>query len=124
VRFPSAGNLTSLINVLYIQRKDDEAFIGTSDHPELARVYQELGQADSAIAVYERYLGVRSLTRLSLDAIELGGALEQLAALYEMRGDRTKAAAQSHRLAELWRHADAAVQPRVEAARRRARPPD
>jgi DNA-binding SARP family transcriptional activator/TolB-like protein len=98
----------------------DEPSIRTSDHPELARVYEALGEADSAIAVYERYLGVRSLNRMATDAFELARALQRLGILYEWRGDRARAAAHFRRAAELWRTADAPLQARAEAARRRA----
>jgi len=66
-----------------------QAFKGS---PALARVYDALGSRDSAIAVYERYLRVRALSRTSLDAYELGNALERLAALHEASGDRSRAA--------------------------------
>jgi tetratricopeptide (TPR) repeat protein len=86
----------------------------------MARLYDALGSADSAIAAYERYLAVHSLGRGATDAFELPIALERLGALYENRGDRDRAAAQYRRLAALWRDADLVVQPRVTAARRRA----
>jgi DNA-binding SARP family transcriptional activator/TolB-like protein len=101
----------------------DDPSIRTVDHPELARVYDELGAPDSAIAVYERYLTVRSLRRMATDAVELGPAVERLGALYEKRGDRARAAAHYARLAALWRDADAGLRPRVEAAGRRAANP-
>ena len=98
----------------------DEPYIRLADHPELGRLYQQLGEPDSALAVYQRYFAARSLTRIVADAFERGPALEALGALYERRGDRRAAAAAYHELAGLWRDADARLQPRVEAARRRA----
>ncbi|HKG90667.1 MAG TPA: hypothetical protein VKA84_02175, partial [Gemmatimonadaceae bacterium] len=83
-----------------------EPFIRMGDHPELARAYDAAGAPDSAIAVYERFLAVRSLTRTAVDAFELGSALERLGALYERRGDRARAASTYRRLAELWHDAD------------------
>ena len=98
----------------------DEPYIRLSDHPELARLYRQAGAPDSALAVYRRFLAARSLTRITEDAFERGPALESLAALYEQRGDRGLAATAYRSFAELWREADARLQPRVEAARRRA----
>ncbi|HEX6106554.1 MAG TPA: serine/threonine-protein kinase [Gemmatimonadales bacterium] len=98
----------------------EEPFIRLSDHPERARLYRRLGEPDSALAVYRRYLAARSLTRIALDAFERGQALEAMGALYEQRGDRRLAAAAFGDFAELWREADARLQPRVEAARRQA----
>jgi tetratricopeptide (TPR) repeat protein len=98
----------------------DERHIRTNDHPELARVYEGLGSVDSAVAVYERFLAVRSLSRPTIDAFELANAHDRLGALYEQRGDAARAAAHYGRLARLWRQADASLQPRVAAARRLA----
>jgi tetratricopeptide (TPR) repeat protein len=98
----------------------DEPYLRLDDHPDLARLYQQVGQPDSAIAVYRRYLATRSLTRIMADAFERGPALEALGRLYEQRGDRRLAASAYADFAELWRGADSLLQPRVEAARRRA----
>jgi serine/threonine-protein kinase len=97
----------------------EESYIRLTDHPELGRLYQQLGEPDSALAVYRRYLAARSLTRVMADAFERGPTLEALGALYEQRGDRRLAVAAYGDFAELWREADARLQPRVEAARRR-----
>jgi tetratricopeptide (TPR) repeat protein len=98
----------------------DEPYIRLSDAPELGRLYQRLGEPDSAVAVYRRYLAARPLTRLVADAFERGPTLEALGALYDQRGDRALAVAAYGDFAALWREADAVLQPRVEAARRRA----
>jgi tetratricopeptide (TPR) repeat protein len=88
--------------------------------PELARIYDDLGVADSALAVYERYLSDNYLLRVNSDVFELVPVLERAAAIHEQRGDRITAAARYRRVAELWRDADPELQPRVENARRRA----
>jgi DNA-binding SARP family transcriptional activator/Tfp pilus assembly protein PilF/TolB-like protein len=98
----------------------DDPFIPIGNHPDLARAYDHLGEADSAIAVYGRYLSAPSLDRSVIDAFELAPALERLAQLYEARGDRQRAAATLVRLVDQWRDADADLQPRVLHARRRA----
>jgi serine/threonine-protein kinase len=98
----------------------DDPYLRLSDHPELARLYRELGAPDSAIAVYQRYLTARSLTRVVVDAFERGPALEALGALHEEQGNRRLAASAYADFVGLWREADAPLRPRVEAARRRA----
>lgn len=102
--------------------------IRLSDHPSLARTYDALGATDSAVVVYERYVRARSLSRTTLDALELGHALERLGALYEQRGDAARAREYYARLAELWRDADAPLRRRAETAPqregRRARNPE
>lgn len=97
-----------------------DALVSVTDHPDLARAYDRLGSADSAIAVYERYLAARSVNRSVLDALELAPALERLAQLYEARGDRSRAATVLLRFADQWREADADLRPRVLQAERRA----
>jgi len=94
--------------------------IPLNDHPALARVYDALGSRDSAIAVYERYLRVRALNRTTLDAYELGSALERLAMLHEAHGDTARAAEYYARLAALWRDADAPLRRRAASAAQRA----
>jgi tetratricopeptide (TPR) repeat protein len=96
----------------------EEPTIRLSDHPDLARLYLQLGQPDSALAVYRRYLAVRSLTRLAADAFERGPSLEAIVAIHARRCDRRLAAAAYAELAKLWRDADGVLHPRVEAARR------
>ena len=71
--------------------------------PALARSYDLAGQADSAVAVYERYLSTPWMKRLELDATELGSVCLRLGELYEERGDRPGAAAMYRRVAALWR---------------------
>ena len=98
----------------------DDSDMPVAVRPELARAYDRVGVADSAIDVYERYLAARHIGRASVDGFELAGALVRLAELYEARGDRSAASRYYLRFAELWNGADAALQPRVRAARKRA----
>jgi hypothetical protein len=63
----------------------EDLLIPVNSRPELARAWEEAGQLDSAIAVYERYVGARSLFRAELDAFELRRAVERLAVLRERR---------------------------------------
>jgi eukaryotic-like serine/threonine-protein kinase len=98
----------------------DDPLVRLDERPELARVYDRAGYADSAIATYERYLATRSIRRTTLDAFELPAAVLRLAQLYEARGDRAAAARHYLRFADLWKDADPDLQPRVREARRRA----
>jgi tetratricopeptide (TPR) repeat protein len=87
--------------------------------PELGRAYDGAGAADSAIAVYERYLKTPWLFRAGYDAAFRGPTLERLAELYDERGDGATAARYYAEFVELWSGADPELQPRVESARRR-----
>jgi eukaryotic-like serine/threonine-protein kinase len=74
--------------------------------PALARSYDLAGQADSAAAVYERYLRTPWMKRLELDATELGAVCLRLGELYQERSDQETAAVMYRRVATLWRGAD------------------
>ncbi|HEX6048013.1 MAG TPA: hypothetical protein VFZ21_02050 [Gemmatimonadaceae bacterium] len=87
--------------------------------PDLARAYEVAGKPDSAIATYQRYLSTPWQSRFDTDAIELGSAMERLGALYQQQRDGAKAAALYTELLQLWRGADAELQPLVADVRRR-----
>jgi DNA-binding SARP family transcriptional activator/tetratricopeptide (TPR) repeat protein len=107
---------------LNLPRNDwfEEPLIPLDSRPELARAWEQAGQPDSAIAVYERYVGARALFRAEMDAFELAGAYERLAVLHENRNDLRRAADYHRRMAALWRSADPKLRQRAEAAMRRA----
>jgi len=89
--------------------------------PQLAEAFERAGQADSAIAAYERYVEMPYLWRTrDTDGWFLARAHERLGALYAARGDSAEAGTQLARLARLWAEADEELQPRVVDARRRA----
>ena len=85
--------------------------------PDLARAYEAEGKLSAAAQVYERYATTPWFWRYESDALELGPALEHLAALYDAAGEREKAASARTRLVQLWRRADAELQPAVARAR-------
>lgn len=91
----------------------------TCSMPVLGHVYDAGGQTDSVVAVYERYLETPWLYRLaSTDWWALAGIYERLGGVYELRGDTERALFYYNQLVELWKDADAELQPRVEAAQR------
>ncbi|MBA3498654.1 MAG: hypothetical protein H0T86_16270 [Gemmatimonadales bacterium] len=87
--------------------------------PEMALAYELGGAGDSAVAIYERYLGTPWIGRLELDAIHLPWVCERLGGLYEARHEPQRAAAMFRRTLELWRDADRELRPRVAAVDRR-----
>jgi tetratricopeptide (TPR) repeat protein len=86
--------------------------------PYLAWAYDQAGEPDSALAIYERYIATPYMWRLQEDSWWLYRAYERLGDLYEQRGDTAKAVYYYGKLVELWKDADPELQPRVEAARR------
>ncbi|MGD2153999.1 MAG: tetratricopeptide repeat protein [Gemmatimonadales bacterium] len=87
--------------------------------PILGQAYDQAGETDSVVAVFERYVTTPWLDRLNAgDWFALAAIYERLAGLYELRGDRERARLYYGRFVELWQDADPDLQPRVEAARR------
>jgi tetratricopeptide (TPR) repeat protein len=87
---------------------------------ELARGYELLGQADSALATYSLYLAPRILNRMSDDALFLAPVLERRAALQDARGDRAGALASYERLLRMWSDAEPSLRARRDEIARRA----
>jgi tetratricopeptide (TPR) repeat protein len=80
---------------------------------ELASVYDRLGESDSALAVYRRYVDTPGLDRFNDDPINLAPTYERLGELYETRGDRADALTYYNKLVDLWKSADPELQPVV-----------
>jgi tetratricopeptide (TPR) repeat protein len=87
--------------------------------PTLARAYDLAENADSAIAVYERYVGLGVVDRIESDAAYLPAIHKRLGELYDARGQRDKALHHYRAFIELWKEADPELQPRVTDARQR-----
>ncbi|MEO8637131.1 MAG: protein kinase [Gemmatimonadales bacterium] len=83
-----------------------------------ARTFDQAGQKDSAIAAYERYLGVPSFRR-DQDWLSLAQVERRLAELYDERNEPKKAIPHYAAFTELWKDADPVLQPAVAAARKR-----
>jgi DNA-binding SARP family transcriptional activator/Tfp pilus assembly protein PilF len=77
--------------------------------PALARGYDLADRADSAVAVYRRYLSTPWMKRLELDATELGPICLRLGELYKSRGERGDAVEMYRRVAGLWEDGDAGL---------------
>jgi tetratricopeptide (TPR) repeat protein len=86
--------------------------------PLIGMAYDQGGNADSAIAVYERYVTTPWLGRDETDWWGLGFVYERLGQLHAERGEADRAVEYYGELVELWENADPELQPRVEQARR------
>lgn len=87
--------------------------------PALALSYDLAGREDSALAVYQRYVHANDPQRLGTDQLFLAGAHKRLGELHEARGDRQRALTHYLAFVDLWKAADAELQPRVSEVRRR-----
>jgi tetratricopeptide (TPR) repeat protein len=102
-----------------LQRLAGEAPCAVCPLPALGRAYESLGQPDSAIAAYARFLETTHMGRFASDAVWRATVLFRLGELHEAAGNADAAIRYYAEFVELWQRADAGLQPRVEAARRR-----
>ncbi len=79
----------------------------------MGRAFDAAGQPDSAIAWSERYLGAAGEQRGYEDGFSLAPTYRRLGELYEEQGDRARAASYYQKFIDLWRDADADLQPQV-----------
>jgi eukaryotic-like serine/threonine-protein kinase len=100
-------------------RQSRTAFGYTNWLPEIGAALDRAGATDSALTVYQEYLGSNFNFRLFTDPHNLAPVLRRTGELYEARGDRTLAAATYQRFVDLWRNADPVLQPEVVEVKRR-----
>ncbi|HEU4648368.1 MAG TPA: protein kinase [Gemmatimonadales bacterium] len=95
-------------------------FCGTCGLFDLARMAEREGQADSAIALYQRAVDTPTVVgRLLAEPDALAPSYKRLGELYEAKGDRKRAAEYYGRFVELWKDADPVLQPGVKEIRGR-----
>ncbi len=93
---------------------------GTCGLYDMATIYDRRGQADSALATFERLVTHPSPDAVSgFERYALAPSYKRLGELYEGKGDRRKAADYYGRFVELWKKADPALQPAVKDVRER-----
>ena len=85
---------------------------------EIGQAFDGLNQPDSAIATYETLVSLIEPGPVGRQ-FTLPPAYYRLGELFETRGDREKAIEYYGRFADLWKEADAELQPRVREARKR-----
>jgi tRNA A-37 threonylcarbamoyl transferase component Bud32/tetratricopeptide (TPR) repeat protein len=88
--------------------------------PFLAMGYDLAGEADSAVAVYTRYVSSRGTlgARGFIDGFMLAGSYKRLGELLEAR-DPKRALAYYEQMLRLWKNADPELQPQVAEVRKR-----
>ncbi|MBT8487626.1 MAG: tetratricopeptide repeat protein [Gemmatimonadetes bacterium] len=88
----------------------------------LGHGYDVAGMHEQAIEAYQRYLEFPFYDGSQYELLFLGPIVhERLAELHDAAGNASEAAGLYRRFATLWEYADPALQPRVQAARARAR---
>ncbi len=88
--------------------------------PIIGTAYDLAQQPDSAIAALTQYVESTALLgRPGSDQFFLGGSYKRLGELLEAKGDRERAAHYYTKFLDLWKNADANLQPNVAEVRRR-----
>jgi tetratricopeptide (TPR) repeat protein len=105
--------------VAYRAWYDETGQCGACGLFDLARLADQAGRTDSALALYQRGFAIPSVGRYALDASQLAPALKRAGELYEAKGDRAGATKVYQRFADLWKDADPALQPGVREIRAR-----
>ncbi len=105
---------------LYREWFRDAGECGVCGLYEIAAIHDRRAGSDSALAAYEYLVARPSLRSVFwLERYTLAPTYQRLGELYEARGDRRKAADYYGRFVDLWKNADAELQPAVRQARAR-----
>ncbi|HXY18866.1 MAG TPA: tetratricopeptide repeat protein, partial [Gemmatimonadales bacterium] len=86
---------------------------------DIGRLYEKLGQRDSALAAYELVVTRSGPYRIWDDSYELAPVYRLLGELYEAKGERARALDYYGRFVDLWKNADSELQPAVRDVRQR-----
>jgi tetratricopeptide (TPR) repeat protein len=84
---------------------------------EAGDAFDRLGQADTAVVLYEKALTLPTLGGLSYETLWYPFVLRRLGQLHESRGHREQAIDYYSQFIDLWKDADPELQPQVEEAR-------
>ncbi len=85
----------------------------------LGRTYEQAGNTDSALALYQRAVTAPNAFRMYQEENQLGQTYKRMGELYEQSGDTAQAVEYYNSFVELWSGADSELQPIVEDVRAR-----
>jgi eukaryotic-like serine/threonine-protein kinase len=130
VRTADAPDLHSMRGLIAIAEKryddavrelqlGDQGECTTCALPSLAVAFDRGGKPDSALAVYERYVNTSEAFSWQPDQIWLAPSHRRAGELYEAKGDMAKAVEHYQKFIDLWKGADAELQPQVAGVRAR-----
>jgi serine/threonine protein kinase/tetratricopeptide (TPR) repeat protein len=111
----SGGRISEAVDALRLAAEQN--FCTICVYPDLGRAYERAGRLREAADAYQRYLTTPWLWRYEPDAVELGWTLKRLSEVSEQLGDTSRARVLRKQLLDLWKEADVALAPALEAAR-------
>jgi tetratricopeptide (TPR) repeat protein len=86
---------------------------------DVGRVFDRMGQSDSALAHFKAYLAEPPARRDDIDWAALAGVQKRLGELYDTKGDTANAVKHYAAFTELWKDADPDLQPVVQTVKKR-----
>jgi tetratricopeptide (TPR) repeat protein len=95
------------------------AFCQACGDYNVGRVYDRMGQSDSALAHFKAYLAEPSTRRDIIDWAALAGVQKRLGELYDSKGDTANAVKHYGAFTDLWKNADPDLQPVVTTVKKR-----
>ena len=105
--------------ITHYAKNRDESGCAVCNLYQIGLMYDRLGKQDSALASYERMVTQPGFFRIGNDALVLGFTYHRLGELYEAKGDRGRARDYYSKFVDLWKDADAELQPQVRDVRQR-----
>jgi tetratricopeptide (TPR) repeat protein len=85
----------------------------------IGRVFDRMGQPDSAMGYFNAYLAETPANRDDVDWAALAGLQKRLGELYDSKGDTANAVKHYGAFTELWKDADPDLQPVVQTVKQR-----
>jgi tetratricopeptide (TPR) repeat protein len=112
------GNPAEAVKVMVAGRRTRNCAGCSLGDEAIAR--ERAGQPDSALAIYQQAVAPGSVWKAGRgDPFSLAPSLKRLGELYEEKGDKAKALEYYGRFAEVWKNADAVLQPQVREVKSR-----
>ncbi|HET7109996.1 MAG TPA: protein kinase [Gemmatimonadales bacterium] len=97
----------------------DPIFCAACGDYNLGRVYDRMGEPDSAMRYFNAYLAETPANRDDIDWAALAGIQKRLGELYDSKGDTASAVKHYGAFTELWKDADPDLQPVVTTVKKR-----
>jgi tetratricopeptide (TPR) repeat protein len=97
----------------------DPVFCTACGDYNFGRVYDRMGEPDSAVSYFNAYLSETPANRDDIDWAALAGIRKRLGELYDTKGDTANAVKHYAAFTELWKDADADLQPVVQTVKKR-----
>jgi tetratricopeptide (TPR) repeat protein len=118
----ASGNYADALRSFRAAQVDEDGrpvFCAACGAYNVGRVFDRMGQPDSALAYYNAYLAETPANRDDIDWAALAAIQKRLGELYDSKGDTANAVKHYGAFTELWKDADPDLQPVVQTVKKR-----